>query len=365
MRVEVLSRLCCPACRFAVLSCREFLREGDELLEGVVWCEACRSWFPVEDGFLDLLTGPLAYAEDRGVFWKRRTADLTALGLVHAPADGAASGPAAGGSAQALQQQKHFDWYAANETQRYSEYEATPFWRAADRIAFEPWKAELRERARPDQWLLDVGCAQGRSTFHMMDLDLNVVGFDVSRKCIREAARRYRQGTFKARASFLVADGSAFPFRDAAVDYVLVYGVLHHLADPGGTCREIGRVLKPVGVYFGQENNDTVFRAAFDLAQKLWPIWHEEAGPEAIISAKRLAGWLTPSGFGVSTRTSVFLPPHLINWTTEAAGFRVLSSVDRLMSRVPGLRASGGLVIFEARREPGSLGTAYESRRHG
>jgi SAM-dependent methyltransferase/uncharacterized protein YbaR (Trm112 family) len=353
MRVEVLSRLRCPACRSARLACREFLREGDELLEGVVFCEDCRSWFPVEDGFLDLLTGPLAYRAERDLFWDRRAVELAALSLSRGASVAPKAAPADAGSAQALQQQKHFDWYAANEEQRYSDYEATPFWRAADRIAFEPWKAEIRRDARAGSWLLDVGCAQGRSTFHMMDLDLNVVGFDVSRKCIREAARRYRDGSFKARASFLVADGSAFPVRDAAVDYVLVYGVLHHLADPGGTCREIGRVLTPAGVYFGQENNDSSFRAAFDLVQKLWPIWHEEAGPEATISAGRVAGWLAPGGFRVSTRTSVFLPPHVINWTTEETGFRILGTVDRVLARVPWLRANGGLVIFEARRAGG------------
>ena len=348
MRVEVFSKLCCPVCRAGSLAWKEFLRDRDELLEGVAWCEACRAWFPIEDGFLDLLTGPLAYESEREDFWSRRKDELAALGLAHA-AEGRKDAPD-GAAAQALQQQKHFDWYAANDTQRYSDYEVTPFWRAADRIAFEPWKAELGASARSDRWLLDVGCAQGRSTFHMMDLDLNVVGFDVSRKCVREAARRYRAGTFRARASFLVADGSAFPFRDAAVDVVLVYGVLHHLADPGATCREIGRVLQPNGVYFGQENNDTGFRALFDLAQKLWPIWHEEAGPEAIISADRLASWLEPSGFRLTSRTSVFLPPHVVNWTTEERGFRALRALDGAMAHVPWLRKNGGLVIFEARR---------------
>jgi len=354
LRADAISRLCCSTCRSNRLRSKELLREEAEILEGVVWCEECPSWFPIEDGFLDLLAGPLAYAKERDRFWRKWESDLTALGLSHAPTDDGKRGTTGqdGKLAQALQQQKHFDWYASNEEQRYSEYEATPFWRAADRIAFEPWRAEIGRdaRARADYWLLDIGCAQGRSTFHMMDLDLNIIGFDISRKCIREAARRYREGRFRARASFLVADGSAFPIRDAAVDYVLIYGVLHHLADPGGACKEIGRVLKPKGVYFGQENNASSFRALFDLAQKVWPIWHEEAGPEAIISAERLAGWLRPQGFRVSARTSIFVPPHVINWTTEAAGFRILSSIDRVMAKVRWLRRNGGLIIFEARR---------------
>ena len=350
MRAEVLSKLRCPACRSCRLGSKEFHREGVELLEGVVWCEDCRSWFSVEEGFLDLVTGPLAYAEERDRFWRKWEADLREVPLSYAPTVKGKSESATAEVAQALQQQRHFDWYVSNVEQRYSDYAVTPFWRAADRIAFEGWRAEIREKARPDQWLLDVGCAQGRSTFQMMDLDLNIVGFDISRECIREAARRYRHGNFKARASFLVADGSTFPLQDAMVDYVLVYGVLHHLENPGGACQQVGRVLKPVGVYFGQENNASSFRAVFDLLQRVWPIWHEEAGPEAIISRDRLEGWLEPAGLQVSARTSVFVPPHVINWTTEANGFRILSSVDRLMARVPWLRANGGLIVFEARR---------------
>jgi hypothetical protein len=37
-------------------------------------------------------------------------------------------------------QQKHFDWWADENNQSYFEYEGSSFWRAADLIAFEPWK---------------------------------------------------------------------------------------------------------------------------------------------------------------------------------------------------------------------------------
>lgn len=352
MKADILTRLRCPACGSTRLDSKEFVKENDEVIEGVVWCDSCRAWFPIEEGFLDFLTGPLAYAEEKERFWKKRQTELSALGLAapDAEKEKADRKSATEGEAQALHQREHFDWYASNEEQRYSEYEVTPFWRAADRIAFEPWKAEIQANARPDRWLLDVGCAQGRSTFHFMDEDLNVVGFDISRKCIQEAARRYREGQFRARATFIVADGSAFPLRESTFDYVLIYGVLHHLANPGETCREVGRVLKPEGVYFGQENNATSFRAIFDLVQKMWPIWHEEAGPEAIISTDRLAGWLKPGGFRLSARTSVFVLPHVINLTTENAGYRILRSLDQAMAKVPWVSRNGGLIIFEARR---------------
>ena len=52
---------------------------------------------------------------------------------------------------------------------------------------------------------------------------------------------------------------------------------------PTATCREVERVLKPHGVYFGRENSQFAFRVVFDLLQKLRSLWHEEAGPKALI----------------------------------------------------------------------------------
>src|SRR5262245_34067974 len=55
MRLSVLERLCCAVCR-GPLESRAFQQMGeDEIESGVVWCSACRSWFPVEGGLLELL----------------------------------------------------------------------------------------------------------------------------------------------------------------------------------------------------------------------------------------------------------------------------------------------------------------------
>src|SRR5262249_34141492 len=137
-------------------------------------------------------------------------------------------------------QQAHFDWYAQNQRQTYSTYEATPFWRAADAIAFETW----RRRIRPGSRLLDLACAQGRSTFEWIDLDLEIVAFDISKSLIREARERLRKTRGQARVTFLVADARTLPLRSSTVDYVLAYGVLHHLPNPIRTCAEVARVLR-------------------------------------------------------------------------------------------------------------------------
>jgi len=337
MRQAVVPLLRCAACQAGDLAHVAFdLGEDGTTKDGVLYCQACGHWYPVADGLLELLTGRLSYHEDRQRFWDRFSDRLAKLGL-RPDAD---RGDTTSARLQATQQQ-HFDWYANNTTQTYGEYEQSSFWQAADKLAFEAWRQEIR----PGSWVLDIGCAQGRSTFKLMDLDIDIVGFDVSKNLIRQAIQRYRTGTHAGRATFFVADASTFPFVDEVFDYVLVYGVLHHLPDPSATCREVARVLKRGGAYFGSENNQTVFRAPFDLLQKIKPIWHEEAGPEALISDQTLRQWFQPTTVSIETTTRVFLPPHLINLLSGSAGYGLLRSTDRIGRAIPFIRDNGGLIL--------------------
>jgi ubiquinone/menaquinone biosynthesis C-methylase UbiE len=313
------------------------------IADGVVICPACGAWYPVEDELLELLPEGLAYHDDRRRFQDRHGAQLAALNLKLTDPEAA---PAADYALQKIQQD-HFDWYANNDEQTYSEYEQTPFWRAADRLAFERW----REQIAPDSWLLEVGCAQGRATFNFTDQPIHIMGFDISKALVRQAITRARAGT-RAKTFFFVGDGHNLPLVDASVDVVLIYGVLHHLPDPGRTCAEVARVLKPGGVYLGSENNQTVFRGIFELLQRLNPLWHEEAGPQALISARNLHRWFGESGHtaGLTTRTSVFLPPHLFSLLSNGMAYRLLRWTDRAAGIVPGLRGNGGLILVEMRK---------------
>lgn len=335
---DVLSLLRCPACQCESLAHSAFATASSGgILQGVVWCEGCRTWFPVEDGILDLLTGKLVYRADRDQFWTRHRHLLTPLGLAEdSPASVADQGPQ-------THQQRHFDWYAANERQTYLEYEQMNFWRAVDALAFSTWRGQVDAGG----WLLDVGCGPGRSTAWMMDLDLRIVGFDVSKAAVRQARERSRARPFKARATFLIADATPLPFCSQSLDYVLVYGVLHHVPDPQALCREVARVLRVGGRYFGCENNQTVFRLLFDAWQRLIPLWHEEAGEEPLISARMLGDWFRGTGIALGTDTRVFLPPHLINQLPLGAARSLLGLSDRIASAVPILRQNGGLIFAE------------------
>ncbi|MDE0909259.1 MAG: class I SAM-dependent methyltransferase [Myxococcota bacterium] len=338
---EVIGMLCCPNCEDSRLSHEVFEQaSADDIIDGVVWCVGCRHWYPVEGRLLDFMIGALAYDDDRTRFWTEHETQLLSLGLE--------AGAVVSDDAKDLQkiQQKHFDWWADENNQSYFEYEGSSFWRAADLIAFEPWKQEIPKRTR----LLDVGCAQGRSTFKFMNCDLDIIGIDVSKALIRQAIARYQAGDFVARAVFIAADASRFPIRNEQLDTVLVYGVLHHLADPGAACREISRVLKPGGSYIGQENNETIFRKIFDLLQFIFPQWQEEAGPEATISADRFREWFRETPVEIDSETSVFLPPHLCNMMSLAGSHRSLVFTDRIARAIPFLRNQGGVILVRGNK---------------
>jgi SAM-dependent methyltransferase len=183
-----------------------------------------------------------------------------------------------------------------------------------------------------------------------MNCDLDIIGIDISKALIRQAILRYQAGDFVARAVFIAADASRFPIRNEQLDTVLVYGVLHHLADPGAACREISRVLKPGGSYIGQENNETIFRKIFDLLQFIFPQWQEEAGPEATISAERFREWFRETPVEIDSETSVFLPPHLCNMMSLAVSHRSLVFTDRIARAIPFLRNQGGVILVRGNK---------------
>lgn len=343
---EVLSLLVCPACRQGPLRSVDFASQGHpsrQLTLGVVTCQACLAWYPVEAGLLELLAGDLVYRDDRTRFWREHSGRLSKLGI-HSDAP-----PTRPESAdQQKHQQEHSEWYADNPVQTYSEYERLPFWQAVDAFTFGLW----RHRLQPGQLILDLGCAQARSTSKLADLDVRIVGFDISKMLIRQAIARPDRSGWRARTTFLVADGSSLPFRDAIFDCVLVYGVFHHLDDPAAAALDISRVLRDGGLCFALENNRTVLRSLFELLQRVRPAWYEEAGSHALMSVAELNGWLGAAGMSCDARTSVFLPPQLLNHLAPAHGERLIRATDRLLGALPWVHAQGGLVRVLAEKHP-------------
>src|SRR5262245_9343639 len=176
MLATLAPKLLCPVCPGPgrPLALHTFAGDPDgHVRHGVLTCPACASWFPIEDGLLELVVADLLDAGDLGRFAARFARELAALGLsARAAAPGAEEAYAA-----ELKQRHHFDWYAENADQDYTRYQRSPFWVAADELTFARWRREVR----PGSWLLDVGCANGRSAFPFAGTGATVVGFDISK----------------------------------------------------------------------------------------------------------------------------------------------------------------------------------------
>jgi hypothetical protein len=102
-----------------------------------------------------------------------------------------------------------------------------------------------------------------------------------------------------------------------------------------------------VGIYFGRENNASIFRRLFDVLMKVNPIWREEAGEQALASQRDTADWLRGLAGSFSYRSSVFLPPHLFNLPGRRRAGAALAAPDGVLPLIPGLRDQGDAIVFE------------------
>ena len=334
----IVERARCPRCKGRLELHAFSTAENGHINDGVACCHACLAGYPIDSELLLLVVPALMPEVAARRFVEQYNSKLTELNVtVQREHD---EGDAFGAQRE---QRDHFEWYAENETQDYTAYAQSPFWKAADKLAFDRWRRELPEKG----WLLDVGSANGRATFPMVAQGATVVGLDVSEALLRQAIRQSRANGTHAQSSFLLADGDQIPFQDNSFDRVMTYGVLHHLPNPDKSCREFHRVLSTDGVYLGSENNDSLLRPIFDLLMRLLPLWWEKAGAEPLISLRQLVWWNECEKSDIRTRYSVYLPPHVYNWVGENFAVILMKASDSLLNALPLVRRLGGLIVYE------------------
>lgn len=120
--------------------------------------------------------------------------------------------------------------------------------------------------------LLDVGCGGGILAEAFAALGLQVTGVDPSASSLETARQHARQGGFSI--DYQTCSGERLPFADASFDYVSCCDVLEHVQDVDAVLSEIGRVLKPGGIFVYDTINRTWLSWLFliKIAQD-WPRW--------------------------------------------------------------------------------------------
>jgi ubiquinone/menaquinone biosynthesis C-methylase UbiE len=99
---------------------------------------------------------------------------------------------------------------------------------------------------RPNDTLIDVGCASGYEVFSVAPEVKEAVGIDVARDFI-DAANAYATEHNVRNTKFLCTDGETIPFPNASFSKAICSEVVEHLIDPLPLLAEIKRVLKPGG----------------------------------------------------------------------------------------------------------------------
>lgn len=89
--------------------------------------------------------------------------------------------------------------------------------------------------------VLDLGCGVGEYVRAFARRGANALGCDIELPRLIEARAR-------GASAVLAAAGEALPFRDAALDVVVLNEVIEHVASDRQTIREVARVLAPGGM---------------------------------------------------------------------------------------------------------------------
>jgi demethylmenaquinone methyltransferase/2-methoxy-6-polyprenyl-1,4-benzoquinol methylase len=113
------------------------------------------------------------------------------------------------------------------------------------------WRGHLVSRLAvgPGALVLDVATGTGAvATEVARRTGAAVVGLDQSEPMLRESVRRVAGAGLASRIRLVLGHGERLPFPDKAFDALTFTYLLRYVEDPGGTLRELARVLKPGGV---------------------------------------------------------------------------------------------------------------------
>jgi GT2 family glycosyltransferase/glycosyltransferase involved in cell wall biosynthesis/SAM-dependent methyltransferase len=91
--------------------------------------------------------------------------------------------------------------------------------------------------------VLDIACGEGYGSAYLAAVARQVTGVDISENAIAHARGRYRLPNLE----FAVGECAAIPLGKAAVDVVVSFETIEHLAEHEAMLREIKRVLRPRG----------------------------------------------------------------------------------------------------------------------
>jgi ubiquinone/menaquinone biosynthesis C-methylase UbiE len=192
-----------------------------------------------------------------------------------------------------------------------------------------------------DKVVLDFACGDGKQAMYCAKAGAKfVVGIDISAISIANARQEAAAAGLSDRTYFLRGDCERTGLPDSSVDVVVCAGVLHHL-DLSYAYPEIRRVLAPGGKVIAFEALD--YNPLIKLYRMRTPQLRTEWEKAHILSLKdvRFAKRFFKIGemrfWHMITMLGVWFPALL----------PMLNGIDRVLTRIPGLRLWSWMFTFE------------------
>jgi SAM-dependent methyltransferase len=197
------------------------------------------------------------------------------------------------------------------------------------------------ERNAPGKVVLDYCCGDGARTIAAAKAGAALaIGIDISRTSIENSTRDAAAAGVADNTYFVQADAENTRLPDDSVDVVMASGVLHHL-DLSFVFPELRRIMTPGGKAFAFEALD--YNPAIKLYRRMTPDMRTEWEKSHILSladvrfARRFFDIGEVRFFHIMSILGTHLP----------AALRTLNAVDRVLTRVPGLRRMAWIFTFE------------------
>ncbi|MFF7459471.1 methyltransferase domain-containing protein [Kitasatospora sp. NPDC008115] len=235
--------------------------------------------------------------------------------------------------------------------------------------------AYLRDRLKPGQAVLDIGCGPGTITADLAELvgpDGRVVAADTSAEVL-ETAAAFVAGRGVSNVVFEVADVHRLPYADGEFDVVHAHQVLQHVADPVGALRELRRVTAEGGVVAARDVDYATmvwYPEAPELVRwlELYRRIARDSGGEPD-AGRRLLSWARAAGFTDVTATSstwTYATPEQRGWWGGMWADRITDSAIARTAVAEGHADEAGLARMAAGwREWAADGDGWFSMVHG
>ena len=190
------------------------------------------------------------------------------------------------------------------------------------------WKRQLMAGLDPDaraRIVVDLACGTGDLAAAAAERwpNARVLGFDVSRRMVHLAARRFAEAP---RVILGLGDMIALPLPSQSVDVVTVGYGIRNAPTPDQALGELARVLRPGGVLL-----------VLDFYRPSMPIWRE-LFPWYLRTAGNVVGWLwhrEPVAYGyIGPSVAGYLTSHEFEAALRHHGFTVRHARRKLLGGI-------------------------------